>query len=198
MTHLDFGLLPHSSELSQAPFWGPDRTLNATLAWTGVRYHDAVKFCFDVVRQSDDDINDRERFLRAALTAYVAMEDAARSDLGIDGLRIYELSESPLLNITRILRNINVHLSPLELAKNETEMTWAGKTFSTSIFTIKEVDPQDFWNAGFVSNNYDRQQIDDAVEWFSTNQSHFGAADLVRRACDQYATLIEQQITKTP
>lgn len=134
-------------------------------------------------------------FVRAALSEFVALEEFIDKEyIGIEAAayKIYK-TEDPVLHMTKLLRNYNIHVSSSELSKK-----------SMMVRTIDENNAAFEINVAYISNlnfdsvrslksskDYTDEQISKMIKVFNCQQHVFGVMTLLVKVALSYIERFE-------
>jgi hypothetical protein len=130
--------------------------------------------------------------LRASLTELVSTEDVQRW-LGLPACRLND-SGSPLLSVSRELRNLEVHLSSSTITGEKRDLLWGNaddpenaRPVNWEITWIDDLDISKFEKLRGFDKKYDRNEFKQALDWFDDVQKEWGIEEIVRRAIHEFA-----------
>lgn len=140
----------------------------------------------------------RQKYLRAELSEYASLEDAAKYDFEAIGLqrppKMYELND-PRLHVVRLLRHANIHMEASGIQKTTRPATWKSPNgpvkFDHINYVVKDLKKSilNTWEA----KNYSPDDILRMVGWLESEQNEWGMPHLVFRTAELYV----QEIFKT-
>ena len=141
---------------------------------------------------STEDVINRRRFLRAALSEYASMEDAAICDfrqnrLGAP-LKMRETGD-PRIHVIRLLRHSNVHLKSTGLEVASRDAYWEGPD-GRQDFKYKWLYARDLGQmirATRDANKYTPESLARMIEWLESEQMEWGIGHAVLRTAELYA-----------
>ena len=109
-------------------------------------------------------------------------------------------TEHPLLCIVKELRNMQMHLSSVELNEFKKDLLWGRQDkpedatpISKDMFFISNLEISDFVTLRNFKN-YDPIQFKDALTWFDTEQKEWGISELLTQASYIYAESLSKII----
>jgi hypothetical protein len=130
--------------------------------------------------------------LRASLTELVSTEDVQRW-LGLPAHHLND-SGSPLLSVSRELRNLELHLSSPTITGENRDLLWGkagdpenARPVNWEITWIDDLDISKFEELRGFDKKYDRNQFKQALDWFDDVQRKWGIEEIVIRAIHEFA-----------
>ncbi|HEY8906699.1 MAG TPA: hypothetical protein VIM63_11745 [Rhodoferax sp.] len=152
-----------------------------------------VHFCALMGHQTDDEMTsdstqNRRKFLRAALSEYASLDEAATIDAAAAGTTAPKILalDDPRLHIVKLLRHANIHLAVSQIDRSSREATWKDQDFTFHIFyspgigsSIRGTDQ---------AAKYRADDLSKMIEWIETEQMEWGLDHLVFKTSELYAS----------
>jgi hypothetical protein len=138
--------------------------------------------------ESSESAQDRRKFLRAALSEYASLDEAATIDaaaLGTIAPKILALDD-PRLHIVRLLRHANIHLAVSQIERSSREATWADQDFTYQIFYTPDIKSS--IRGTDQAAKYRSDDLSKMIEWIETEQMEWGLDHLVLKTSELYAS----------
>tara|TARA_R110000744_G_scaffold158819_1_gene274857 strand:- start:15621 stop:16250 length:630 start_codon:yes stop_codon:yes gene_type:complete len=139
-----------------------------------------------------EDVRRSQIFLRASLSEFVSMEDAAILDfhrLGYGKAPKIAALADPRLHVVRLLRHANVHLSATQLMTDHKSSVWIGpdgpQEFQYLSFHAVDVDRS--IRTTNQSKRYSPEDLTAMIDWLLTEQAEWGIQNVVLRAAETFA-----------
>lgn len=147
------------------------------------------------------DLRRPQIYLRAALSEFVSMEEAAKLDFARLKLAQPPTLESlldPRLHVVRLLRNANVHLSTTQLTTGRKPAIWDGprgpQEFQCRLFLANDLEASVRATKGAA--RYSAPDLTAMINWLSAEQGDWGIQNVVLRAAEEYARVLSTMIPK--
>jgi hypothetical protein len=145
---------------------------------------------FLVTRHRDDGCHGA--LLRASLTELVSTEEVQRW-LGLPPHHLND-SGSPILSVSRELRNLEVHLSSSTITSENRDFLWGNPDdpehaapVNWEITWIDDLDIAKFDKLRYFDKKYDRNEFKQALDWFDDALREWGIEEIIKRAIDEFA-----------
>jgi len=141
-------------------------------------------------------------YLRAGLNEFYSLEDAARRDCKINGLRekpaMISESNNPLVHLMYLLRHVNVHAqisntrvhntsAISNLGESPEEIEWKAVILDKP--TLEQVQ-----RCKEAKKYYDPVELERATKWIDENQYIFGIGEVFRRGASAYCRELLQSV----
>lgn len=182
------------------------RTAVAILSEVGERIQGVEHLCYRIAHHAEDtalDLSRSQIYLRASLSEFVSMEDAAGLDferLSYPNAPRLESSTDPRLHTVRLLRHANVHLTATTLTTAEKPAIWHGPTglqdFSYRRFLAKDLDSS--IRATKNAARYSSTDLSAMISWVAAEQLEWGIQHVILGACETFARELAAHIPKLP
>ncbi|MDD5333822.1 MAG: hypothetical protein PHS32_08745 [Rhodoferax sp.] len=157
------------------------------------RIKGCVAFCHQIGQgHQSDEIDQRRKYLRAALAEFVSLEDAAKIDCpqgSVSGSSGILSLDDARLHTVRLLRHANVHLSACTIDKTSRPASWNGPggvvDFDYTVFFIPNI--RDSIVATRQANKYSPSDIDAMIRWIEKEQMEWGIGHLILKSAELFA-----------
>jgi hypothetical protein len=146
--------------------------------------------------QEPDDLKRRRMYLRAALSEFASMEDAAAIDyrrLGYGKSPLIRDLDDPRLHVVRLLRHANVHLAVTHVSTSDRDAVWHGpdgpQEFKYTSMLAVDIEPSIHATDG--AKYYSATNLAAMLEWLRNEQDRWGIQNVILRAAERYASLLQ-------
>jgi hypothetical protein len=135
----------------------------------------------------------RRKFLRAALAEFASIDDAAAIDfavLGRGGRPTMNTSVDGRVQVVRLLRHANVHLSATRLSHARRGAVWEGPLGPQEFRYLLIVGMQlpDAIASTRNAKLYDASDLAAMTEWLVTEQQEWGLNHVILRSAEVFAS----------
>lgn len=152
-----------------------------------------VHFCACMGRQTDeektgDSTKDRRKFLRAALSEFASLDEAAAIDAATIGATAPKIltMDDPRLHVVRLLRHANIHLAVSQIDRSPREATWKDQDFTFQIFYSPGIGSS--IRGTEQAAKYRSDHLSKMIEWIEAEQMEWGLDHLVFKTSELYAS----------
>lgn len=167
---------------------------------TNERLIGCLSFCGQMGSQNDElasqeDVAKRRKYLRAALSEFASLDEAAKLDLdGTDRVcpRILS-SDDPRLHIVRLLRHANVHLAASKVHRKSKPAVWVNHEFDFQVFYATDLNES--IRATNQASNYQPDDLSAMIDWIETEQMEWGLDHLILKTAEVYVRELLQTRT---
>ncbi len=167
---------------------------------TNERLVGCLSFCSQMGSQtnepaSQDEAAKRRKFLRAALSEFASLDEAAKLDLaGTDRNHPRILSsDDPRLHIVRLLRHANVHLATSKVHRKSKPAIWADQEFDFQVFYATDLNAS--IRATDQATKYHPDDLSKMIDWIETEQMEWGLDHLILKTAEVYIRELLQNQT---
>jgi len=138
-----------------------------------------------------DEVDSRRKYLRATLSEYASMEDAAKIDFASLGKplppRMRSLTD-PRIHVVRLLRHANIHLAATPLSHSHRGAVWRGPDGEHE-FQYLVVTAEDVASSVRRTNEakaYASSDLLEMIRWLECEQQEWGIGHVVLRSAETY------------
>jgi hypothetical protein len=156
---------------------------------TNERVSSCVRFCYNIAHGDFDDSDEFERrkYLRAALSEFVSIEEVIKDDFDGPMPKILSLNDGRL-HVLRLLRHANTHGAATNIRKFTRRVVWPGPDEEiefdyTGYCVVKvenEIKKSDQWS------KYSESDFRAMVSWLEEDQENWGIQNSIVRAAEEY------------
>lgn len=144
----------------------------------------AIMFAALASKQSD--VRRAAAFLRAGLAEFWSMEEMQKTDKpNTLPVQIID-SKNPLLHLLELARHLNVHVNSVKAQHQSVPVTFEGQEFDLDVYIWSDLDAKALAKLR-NGKRYQLAELERLVTWFSTEQLHWGAGDLVRAGVEIFS-----------
>lgn len=124
-------------------------------------------------------------FLRAALAEYCSIEEVQKADRPSGHFKL-STSTNPLLHLLELMRHLNIHVKTVQTTSHSINVQFGQHTSDMNVYIVTDLAATDLAQLK-NGKHYALADLGRSVDWFNSQQLHWGAGDLITQGTTLFA-----------